>query len=190
MITITGITNSQYPNKSLVYFDIDTDSITTYQWQALVPALSGQTLQEYLDSNEAKYINDILSKEEIWADSATPKTREIVNPDGSTTIVDIPKSEVVFPTLLWPEDTFNSTLFLGRVIQVLSPLRWVELSKLGVGWSMQQLIDYPDVKANCFSRLKEYLGALQMDGTLTPEEIVTIYEIVLEQGVDLSLSSF
>ena len=187
MITITGITNSSIPGKSLVYFDI-TVGASPYQWQTLVPELSGQTLQEYLDSKTAFFESDINAKEAIWA--VCPKTKEVEQPDGTTITVNVSKDEIVFPTLQAPTDIFNSTIFLGRVIQILDPMRWIALSKLGVGWTMQQLIDYPDNdKAACFSRLKGYLGAIQADGTLTPDEVVNIYGLVLEQGVDLSLSS-
>lgn len=76
---------------------------------------------------------------------------------------------------------FNSKTFFGRLIQVFDASRWFGLSKLGVGWTMQQLVDYPN-----FSGLKAYATGLLMDQTITQDDADKINACLLEQGIDLN----
>ncbi len=75
---------------------------------------------------------------------------------------------------------FNSKLFFGRLIQEFDQARWFGLSKLGVGWTMQQLVDYPN-----FEGLKGYVAGLLADGTITEEDALNINKCLLEQGINL-----
>lgn len=75
---------------------------------------------------------------------------------------------------------FNSKAFFGRLIQELPPERWIALSKLGVGWTMQQLIDYPN-----FDGLASYMLALSSEGTITESDVSIINGVLAEQGVVL-----
>ena len=81
-----------------------------------------------------------------------------------------------------PENKFNSKQFFGRLIQEFSAERWFGLSKLGVGWTMQQLVDYPN-----FPGLKAYAKGLLMDGTITEEDAMKINTCLLEQNINLEL---
>ena len=179
MITVTGISNSQYPGKSQIYFDIDYNNLT-YPWSALVPDLTGITIDQYLSDNTATYTADIAAKEAIWA--VCPKTKIITLPDGTTQEVAVLKEEVVFPTLLTPYDLFNINNFFGRVIQEISPERWFALSKLGIGWTLEKLIIYPN-----WDGLKQYIQGLLADGTLTSDDVAKINTVLLEQNINLGL---
>jgi len=76
---------------------------------------------------------------------------------------------------------FNSKIFFGRLIQEFSAERWFALSKLGIGWTMQQLVDYPN-----FAGLKAYANGLLMDGTIQEADALIINACLLEQGIDLN----
>lgn len=76
--------------------------------------------------------------------------------------------------------SFNSKSFFGRLIQEFDAARWLALSKLGVGWTMQQLVDYPN-----FEGLKAYANGLLSDGTITLEDAGKINACLLEQGINL-----
>lgn len=75
---------------------------------------------------------------------------------------------------------FNSKYFFGRLIQEFTPERWFALSKLGIGWTMQQLIDFPN-----FEGLKLYANGLISDGTITEADALIINACLLEQGINL-----
>ena len=178
MIEVTGISNSDVENKSLVYFNIDANNLT-YAWKALVPPLDGVTLAQYLNDNSAAYIADIDAKEAIWL--VCPKTKEVETPTGTIT-VDVLKEEVVFPTLQTPFEKLNVKMFFGRLIQEFADERWFTLSKLGIGWTMQRLIEYPNE-----SGLKTYILSLSTDATLNSSDIAIIDLVFKEQGVDMGI---
>lgn len=81
---------------------------------------------------------------------------------------------------LTAEANFNTKIFFGRLIQEFSAERWYALSKLGVGWTMDQLISYPN-----WAGLKAYAGALIADGTITEADALIINATLLEQGINL-----
>jgi len=78
------------------------------------------------------------------------------------------------------ERNFNTKIFFGRLIQEFSAERWYALSKLGVGWTMDQLISYPN-----WPGLKAYATALISDETITEADAVIINTVLLEQGINL-----
>jgi len=179
MIEVTGISNSEVEDRSLVYFNIDANNLT-YAWKALVPPLDGVTLGQYLDDNSAAYIADIDAKEAIWL--VCPKEREVHMPDGSIVMVPVLKEEVVFPTLQTPFEKLNVKKFFGRLIQEFADERWYILSKLGIGWTMQRLIEYPNETG-----LKAYILSLSADETLNSSDIAIIDLVFKEQGVDMGI---
>ncbi len=79
-----------------------------------------------------------------------------------------------------PVRKFDSKQFFGRLIQEFDQTRWFALSKLGVGWTMQQLVDYPN-----FAGLKAYANGLLLDGTIAKEDALIINNCLLEQGIIL-----
>jgi hypothetical protein len=79
-----------------------------------------------------------------------------------------------------PQLRFNSKIFFGRLIQEFTAERWFGLSKLGIGWTMQQLVDYPN-----FVGLKAYANGLLMDGTIQEADALIINACLLEQGINL-----
>lgn len=106
--TYTGLTYTGYtfPFDILTKFDITITGGTfytgttnlIYKWAMYIPTLTNTTLGEYLTQHADEYEQDILRKEAIW--SISPHTREVEDMFGTgTTIVDIPKSEVVRPTI-------------------------------------------------------------------------------------------
>lgn len=76
---------------------------------------------------------------------------------------------------------FDQKIFFGRLIQEFPAERWFELSKLGAGWTMQQLIGYPN-----FAGLKSYADGLLADGTITEDDAKKINVCLLEQGINLT----
>ena len=75
---------------------------------------------------------------------------------------------------------FDTKLFFGQIIQELTPERWFVLSKLGIGWTMQQLVEYPN-----FAGLKIYVDGLEYDETLTADDVTKIKAVLLQQNIDL-----
>jgi hypothetical protein len=179
MITITEITGistlSGDVKKQLVYFNAIVGEIT-YNWKAYTPFLCGDALLQYLIDSSATYEADIVTKEAIWL--TCPKEKEIVGPGGEITIVPVTKDEIVFPTLETVVDRFDSKLFFGRIIQELSVERWFVLSKLGIGWTFEQLTNYPN-----FPGLKIYMSSLLADETLTQSDVDKITAVLLEQDI-------
>jgi hypothetical protein len=78
------------------------------------------------------------------------------------------------------EKNFDKKIFFGRLIQEFSAERWYALSKLGVGWTMDQLISYPN-----WPGLKAYATALIADETITEADALIINAVLLEQGINL-----
>jgi hypothetical protein len=122
---------------------------------------------------------------------------------GSTTVEILSEDRTASPNIWWPAEqmrdhgfsecepdaaaskaaavaSFVSKTFFGRLIQEFSQERWFALSKLGVGWTMQQLIDFPN-----FEGLKAYAGGLIADETITLEDAGKINACLLEQGINL-----
>jgi hypothetical protein len=66
------------------------------------------------------------------------------------------------------------------LIQEFDQARWFALSKLGVGWTMQQLVDYPN-----FEGLKAYANGLLLDRTISLEDAGKINACLLEQNINL-----
>jgi hypothetical protein len=180
MLTITGI--SSIEGNTIIYFDIAVDGIT-YQWAAKKSNLDTRDVQTYINDNEALYAADITSKVNYWYSSECPHTKDITDPMGETITVEIPMSDVVKPTLMTPLDTFDSKRFFGRVIQELSSQRWFELSKLGVGWTLDQLINYPNQEG-----LDAYISGLLADGTFTQDDVTKVVAVFLEQGVIITVT--
>lgn len=185
--SITGISSSDNDTKKvLIFFDLNYNSPenesgvgeTVYHWKTYKPYTDTSDLNTYISNNLDNYEADIDEKEAYWYSSACPHTKEVHNPDGTTTIVDIPKEEVVCPTLITPIDIFDCKIFFGRIIQELSVQRWVTLSKLGIGWTLQQLIEYPNQDG-----LKDYMDTLLSDNTITQDDYDKIKVCLLEQGV-------
>jgi hypothetical protein len=77
---------------------------------------------------------------------------------------------------------FDVNVFLGRILQELSQERWITLSKLGIGWTIEKLIGFPN-----WDGLKGYLLSLNAEGTLSSDEITIFNNLFIEQRVDLGL---
>lgn len=106
-VIYTGLTYTGY---TFMYYSTNFDIVipggifytgtTTlvYKWAMYVPTLVNMTLSEYLNQHAEEYEQDILRKEAIWA--VSPHTREVENLfDTGTITVDIPKEEIVRPTI-------------------------------------------------------------------------------------------
>jgi hypothetical protein len=96
MISLEGIaSNLANEERGLAYLKVEHNG-QTYDWQLFIPP--GADLSAYIASKEAAIKADIDAKEAAWA-ALTPKTREIPDPMGGTTVVDIDKSEIVRPDI-------------------------------------------------------------------------------------------
>ncbi len=94
MISLEGIaSNLANEERGLAYLKVEHNG-QTYDWQLFIP--QGADLSAYIASKEAAIKADIDAKEAAWA-ALTPKTREIPDLMGGTTVVDIDKSEIVRP---------------------------------------------------------------------------------------------
>lgn len=97
MIKLTGLQTLQPPeDRALAYLEVDLNG-QKYDWQVYIPA-NVPDLSQYIQDIEEKVIDDILAKEEQWA-NLNPKTREYVDPFGETKTIEIDKSEIVRPTI-------------------------------------------------------------------------------------------
>ena len=97
-INLVGIaSNLPDENRALAYIEVNyNDAI--YNWQIFIPP-NTEDINTYLQSEQQTIINDIYSKELIWA-SLEPKTRIIDDPmTGESVEVPIAKEEIVKPSI-------------------------------------------------------------------------------------------
>ena len=174
-------TNSKYGDESkggnmILYANADqllneknSNGITIRRWnndRTAIILKSGAELQAGLDALHLTLKNEhgiALWKQS--GDQVIERTSEEIAADEAVYIV----------------THFDSKTFFGRLIQQFTAERWFTLSKLGVGWTMQQLVDYPN-----FAGLKAYANGLLMDGTIQEADALIINACLLEQGIDLT----
>jgi len=203
-IIYTGITYTGYtfPFHILTKFDITIPGgqfytgITNliYKWAMYIPTLTNTTLGEYLTQHADEYEQDILRKESIWAQS--PHTREVQDMFGTgTTTVDIPKEEIVKPTIpdfeeiaaeigltnskmlmsLWNEDEYLS-----------KRLSYYETRDI---FTNENVITLESAKTKKLTQIKKvaddllwnYISKNMKDVTLSSNEVMNLRDIYREQ---------
>jgi len=97
-INLVGIaSNLPDENRALAYIEVIHNEVK-YDWQIFIPP-NTDNIDNYLQSMEQSIINDIYSKELIWA-ALDPKTRTIDDPmTGESVEVPVAKEEIVKPSV-------------------------------------------------------------------------------------------
>jgi hypothetical protein len=97
-INLVGLaSNLPDENRALAYIEVIHNEVK-YDWQIFIPP-NIDNIDSYLQSMEQSIINEIYSKELIWA-ALDPKTRTIDNPiTGQSVEVPITKEEIVKPSV-------------------------------------------------------------------------------------------
>jgi hypothetical protein len=97
-INLVGIaSNLPDENRALAYIEVIYNEVK-YDWQIFIPS-NTDNIDNYLQSMEQSIINDIYSKELIWA-ALDPKTRTIDDPiTGESVEIPIAKEEIVKPSI-------------------------------------------------------------------------------------------
>lgn len=105
--------------RSLLYIDVIRNG-ETYKWAVYIPA--GENINTWLTANASVIEQDIVRKEALWATS--PHTEEIIDMDGNTVTVDIPKSRIVCPTIPDYEEIASDPVIdiksIKRLLQLLT----------------------------------------------------------------------
>jgi hypothetical protein len=97
-INLVGLaSNLPDENRALAYIEVIHNEVK-YDWQIFIPS-NTDNVDNYLQSVEQSIINDIYSKELVWA-ALDPKTKRIDDPmTGESVEVPIAKEEIVKPSI-------------------------------------------------------------------------------------------
>ena len=97
-INLMGIaSNLPDENRALAYIEVIYNDVK-YDWQIFIPN-NVENIDQFLQSAQQSIINDIYSKELVWA-AIDPKTRTIQDPMTNENIeVPISKEEIVKPSI-------------------------------------------------------------------------------------------
>lgn len=127
----------------------------------IAPSYSYLCWSEELGQLSATFINELSASDKDILDLAIANT-----PDQS------PEFDAIF--------NFNVETFFVRLLQVFDAGRWLSLSKLGIGWSLEKFVQVHD-----FVTLGIYIQSLLGDGTLVQDDVDKISALMLEQGINL-----
>ena len=97
-INLVGLaSNLPDENRALAYIEVIHNDVK-YDWQIFIPS-NIDNINEFLQISQESIINDIYSKELIWA-ALNPKTKTINDPmTGESVEVPISKEEIVKPCI-------------------------------------------------------------------------------------------
>lgn len=97
-ISLVGLaSNLPDENRALAYIEVIHNDVK-YDWQIFIPP-NTDDINTYLQSMQSSIINDIYSKELVWAE-LNPKTKTIDDPmTGEPIEVPISKEEIVKPSI-------------------------------------------------------------------------------------------
>lgn len=97
-INLVGLaSNLPDENRALAYIEVNYNDVI-YNWQIFIPP-NTDDINAHIQSIQSLIINDIYSKELVWA-ALNPKTRTIDDPmTGESIEVPIAKEEIVKPSI-------------------------------------------------------------------------------------------
>jgi hypothetical protein len=97
-INLVGLaSNLPDENRALAYIEVIYNDVK-YDWQIFIPP-NTESIDQFLQAAQQSIIDDIYSKELVWA-ALDPKTRTIDDPmTGESVTVPISKEEIVKPSV-------------------------------------------------------------------------------------------